>query len=189
MTNNTNEIKFNLDDLPFSTEGLTSETQTQLVTPSPENVSSNMVLVSVDENFRTFYNQETKKFTRKQVYHDFSSVIAETKKEKMALLQLTENATSMRNALNHEIKLGGVIIKPYSTLNEDTGELDFGATTTIFNADFTKAYVTSSKVFYSKIKECIEMFGAELFTPGDEVTIIISTYKGSSNDGITFTYA
>mgnify|MGYP001217430753 CR=1 FL=1 len=140
---------------------------------------SNLVVVSEDKDF-IVYQKPDGKFERKMKYHAFSSIITETREEKVALMKLRDKAEEMKNYIGKEILLEGVIISPYTSLDEETGDITHGATTTLITDNFTKAVVTSSKTVYFKIRELLEMFGEDLFNEGDQLTIRPITEKGQN---------
>ena len=141
---------------------------------------SNLVVVSEDKDF-IVYQKPDGTFERKMKYHEFSSIVTETRSEKIALLQLRDKAEEMKGFIGKELVLEGVIITPYTSLDEETGEISHGATTTIITDNFTKAIVTSSKTVYFKIKELIDLFGQDLFNEGDQLTIRPVTTKGQKH--------
>ena len=141
---------------------------------------SNLVVVSEDKDF-IVYQKPDGTFERKMKYHEFSSIVTETRSEKIALLQLRDKAEEMKGFIGKEILLEGVIITPYTSLDEETGEISHGATTTIITDNFTKAIVTSSKTVYFKIKELLDLFGQDLFNEGDQLTIRPVTTKGQKH--------
>ena len=141
---------------------------------------SNLVVVSEDKDF-IVYQKPDGTFERKMKYHEFSSIVTETRSEKIALLQLRDKAEEMKGFIGKEILLEGVIITPYTSLDEETGEISHGATTTIITDNFTKAVVTSSKTVYFKIKELLDLFGQDLFNEGDQLTIRPVTTKGQKH--------
>ena len=141
---------------------------------------SNLVVVSEDKDF-IVYQKPDGTFERKMKYHEFSSIVTETRSEKIALLQLRDKAVGMKGVIGKELLLEGVIITPYTSLDEETGEISHGATTTIITDNFTKAVVTSSKTVYFKIKELIDLFGHDLFNEGDQLTIRPITEKGQKH--------
>lgn len=141
---------------------------------------SNLVVVSEDKDF-IVYQKPDGTFERKMKYHEFSSIVTETRSEKIALLQLRDKAEEMKGFIGKELVLEGVIISPYTSLDEETGEISHGATTTIITDNFTKAIVTSSKTVYFKIKELIDLFGQDLFNEGDQLTIRPVTTKGQKH--------
>lgn len=151
-------------------------------------VLGNQKVVGEDENFITYQNEDGT-YSRKMKYHEFSSIKAESKEEKLNLVKLLDGAVEMKNAINKEIAVGGIIMQPYSQLDPETGNTLHGATTTIITPDFKKAYVTSSKTFYNKAREMIKLFGTDLFVAGEEVTIIPTKTKGQNYDVTTFVYA
>lgn len=141
---------------------------------------SNLVVVSEDKDF-IVYQKPDGTFERKMKYHEFSSIVTETRSEKIALLQLRDKAEEMKGFIGKELVLEGVIITPYTSLDEETGEISHGATTTIITDNFTKAIVTSSKTVYFKIKELLDLFGQDLFNEGDQLTIRPVTTKGQKH--------
>ena len=140
---------------------------------------SNLVVVSEDKDF-IVYQKPDGTFERKMKYHEFSSIVTETRSEKIALLQLRDKAEEMKGYIGKELVLEGVIITPYTSLDEETGEISHGTTTTIITDNFTKAIVTSSKTVYFKIKELLDLFGQDLFNEGDQLTIRPVTTKGQN---------
>ena len=141
---------------------------------------SNLVVVSEDKDF-IVYQKPDGTFERKMKYHEFTSIVTETRSEKIALLQLRDKAEEMKGFIGKELVLEGVIITPYTSLDEETGEISQGVTTTIITDNFTKAIVTSSKTVYFKIKELLDLFGQDLFNEGDQLTIRPVTAKGQKH--------
>lgn len=152
-------------------------------------ITSDEKMVREDENFVTYQNQVTGKFSRKMKYKDYSSIVAETREQKISLLQLKDNAIEMKKVIDKKIKVGAVIMEAYTQLDEDTGTITQGATTTIISDDYKKCYVTSSKSFYIKMQEAIKLFGSEMFNEGEELQIVPVKKKGTQFEYTTFEYA
>ena len=72
---------------------------------------SNLVVVSEDKDF-IVYQKPDGTFERKMKYHEFSSIVTETRSEKIALLQLRDKAEEMKGFIGKELVLEGVIITP-----------------------------------------------------------------------------
>lgn len=157
---------------------MTEKTNHELVVnENGEFVPNLPVIVAEDDTFITFKRPDGK-FERKLKYHEFSSVVAETRKQKLNLMKLLDNSEEMKNYIGKDIVLEGVIIRPYTSLDEETGGVEYGATTSIITDGFSKVITTSSKTVYVKIKELIDMFGQDLFLEGDLLTIVPIKEKG-----------
>lgn len=101
------------------------------------------------------------KFSRRQLYKEFSSVVATTHEQKIALFNLLNEegqATPMKDAIGTQISLRDVIIQPYDKVNEETGEMEYGVVTYLIGQD-DKAYVTSSKTVYNSLQNLTNAFG------------------------------
>lgn len=112
------------------------------------------------------------KFQRKAIYKEFSSVRPESRAQKIALLQLLESddiATPLNKAVGQKIEIADVIIRPYDSLNEETGELEYGVLTYMITPD-GEAFVTSSKSVYYTLQNVFTVFGLPHYE-GEEVVI------------------
>lgn len=153
-----------------------NEISTSVATPSDTGYPMS-VLVREDENYRVF-QQPDGKFVRKLKFKPLMTVKTESTEEKLNLLKLRETAIEMKNIIGQEIEIEGVIIEPFDRINEETGEEEHGATTTLITEGFSKLVVTSSSTVYMKIMEWYSLFGAEMFTEGSLLTVKPQRQKG-----------
>lgn len=128
---------------------------------------------------------EKGKFKRQLVgYSAFSSIVPETQEQKIAmfnLFQSEEQAVPMKDAIGSKILVTDVIMKPYESVDEDTGEIKGGVVTYIFDKD-GHVYVTSSKTVYFTLKQLFGAFGLPHYSEGEELTLEIFKKKGTNGD-------
>lgn len=134
------------------------------------------------------------KFERKAIYNDFSSVVAETKEEKIYMMNLLSGgedddngAIRMRNAIGVEIDIDDVIIQSYDKLDEDTGNLVYGALTYLFSKEqdengMRKVYVTSSKTVYHTLDRAFKIFGKPGTPEYTGLVVKVVSRKGQNHD-------
>ena len=120
------------------------------------------------------------KFERKAIYQAFMSVRAETRAQKIALLQLLESDTvakPLNDCVGNKITIADVIISPYDKVNEDTGEMEYGALTYMIDTN-GEAYVTSSKSVYYTMLNIFKVFGVPHWEEEEAVTVQVVKKKG-----------
>ena len=125
-----------------------------------ENTNEIQVQAEATNNYEIKQNAEGK-FERKAIYQAFMSVRAETRAQKIALLQLLESDTvakPLNDCVGNKITIADVIISPYDKVNEDTGEMEYGALTYMIDTN-GEAYVTSSKSVYYTMLNIFKVFG------------------------------
>lgn len=124
-------------------------------------IGTSLVVQSETDSY-VVYKDENGKFVRKAKFTDFSSIVAETREEKIWLLNLLEGAEDsghgMKDNFGKEIEVQDVILRKYDKINEDTGELEYGVLTYLLTPE-KEAYVTSSKNVYFSIIRIMELFG------------------------------
>lgn len=120
------------------------------------------------------------KFERKAIYSPFSSVRPETRAQKIALLQMLESdtvATPLNDCVGKKIEISDVIIRPYDSVNEDTGAMEYGVLTYMISPD-GEAFVTSSKSVYYTLQNVFSVFGAPHWEGEEVVTVQVVKKKG-----------
>ena len=143
MTNNTNEITNQTNHLAMS------EANTDFMKPD--------TFVKTQDKFG--------KYSRRLVYSALSTVpVPESREGLIALTNMLngsdENAVNQcRENIGVTFELENVIIKPYTSLNEETGEEEHGCVTYLFAKGDPKPYVTSSKSVYLTLKNFFAVFG------------------------------
>jgi hypothetical protein len=137
-------------------------------------------------NYEIIQNEDGK-FARKAKYEAFSSVKAETKKEKIALLNLLEgsdeNTNGLKEHVGKQIEVQNVIFRPYDKVNEDTGAMEYGVLTYLLTPDGVP-YVTSSKSAYFTMKRIFEVFGSPDQEDWENIVVKIVKKKGLQHEYI-----
>lgn len=147
-------------------------------------VAENHEIVTVREDNNYVVKKEDGKYIRKAKFKEFSSISAETRDEKIWLLNLIENDDETGNGLKDhvgkQIEVADIITRRYDKINEENGELEYGVLTYLITPDKV-AYVTSSKTVYFSIMRIMELFG----TPKDPewVNIKVKVGKEKSTNG------
>lgn len=148
-----------------------------------EVLESKLQVVGETEGFVKYYNPETKKYSRKAKFKDYSSVKAETKQEKIWLMNLIENDEETGNALSDhvkkEIEVADVITRRYDKVNEDTGELEYGVLTYLLTPE-KEAFVTSSKSVYFSVQRIFDLFGKPDEEGWENVKVKVGSEKGQN---------
>ena len=120
------------------------------------------------------------KFTRRAIYQAFSSVKAETKEQKIKLLNLLESddiAVPMNDSIGSQIEVQNVILSPYDSIDEETGEITSGVLTYLIDPKGV-AYVTSSKSVYFSVKRVFQVFGEAPYSGDDLVKVEVVKKQG-----------
>ena len=120
------------------------------------------------------------KYKRKAVYNSFTSVRPETREQKIAMMNLLDSddvALPMSAHIGAEIKIMDVILKPYDSVDEDTGEIASGVLTYLITPEGI-AYVTSSKSVYFTLQTAFSVFGEPHYNAGEEVIVQIVKKDG-----------
>lgn len=115
------------------------------------------------------------KFKRKAVYQPFSSIVPETREQKIAMMNLLNGGDESQTAplgdhLGKHIQIADVIFNPYDKINEDTGEQEFGVLSYLITHDGT-VYVTSSKTVYFSLKRLFQVFGEPHYSEEEAITV------------------
>lgn len=124
---------------------------------------------------------ERGKFKRRAVYQPYSSLKPETTEQKIALFNLMEGdseaALPMGEHNGAVLALSDVVIKPYNSVDEETGEIENGVLTYLFGNN-DEVYVTSSKSVYHSLKNMFSVFGFPHYSEGEELEIKIVKKQG-----------
>jgi hypothetical protein len=146
---------------------------------------SNEIMTSNNQGNYEILKNEEGKFVRKAKYEAFSSVVAATKKEKIALLNLLEgsdeNTNGLKDHVGKQIEVQNVIFRPYDKVNEDTGEMEYGVLTYLLTPDGIP-YVTSSKSVYFTVKRIFEVFGSPDLEGWENIIVKIVKKKGLQHE-------
>jgi hypothetical protein len=139
------------------------------------------VLVREDENYAVV-KDENGKYKRKAKFNSFSTFKAESRQDKVWLLNLYEategSGDGLKDHAGKQIQVADVITRQYDKINEETGELEYGVLTYLITAD-RQAYVTSSKSVYFSIVHIMEAFGE----PSKEEPYILKVVKKKAQNG------
>jgi hypothetical protein len=126
-----------------------------------EEMKNEVAAVAQSGNY-AITKDENGKFKRKAVYSHYSSVVPETKEQKVAMFNLLNGDDEQTAALGEHIgallQVANVIHNPYDSLNEDTGELEYGVLTYLFTPE-DQVFVTSSKSVYHTLQNVYKVWG------------------------------
>lgn len=143
--------------------------------------------VKETENY-VILKDENGKFSRKAKYESYSSIKAETREEKIWMMNLFEGNEDTGNGLKDhagkQIIVSDVITRPYDKVNEETGEIEYGVLTYLFTPEKI-AYVTSSKSVYFTIQNIFKLFGKPDEELWEDITIQVVKKKTQNGDQIT----
>lgn len=126
---------------------------------------------------------EDGKFVRKAKYEDYSSFSAETRQDKIWLLNIMEGDEETGNPLSEHIgkviEVQDIITRKYDKLNEDTGELEYGVLTYLITPE-KQAFVTSSKTVYFSVNRIMELFGRPDEEGWENIKLKVGSEKGAN---------
>lgn len=145
-------------------------------------MSNQLSTQTIKEEFQIIQGTDGK-FIRKAVYQPFSSVVAETREQKINLMNLLDSddvALPMGEQIGAELKIRDVIFNPYDKVDEETGEIEHGVLTYVITPE-NVAYVTSSKSVYFTLKKVFQVFGEPSFPEGEEIIVKIVKKKGQTH--------
>lgn len=128
---------------------------------------------------------ENGKYVRKAKYNNYSSFSAETKEDKIWLFNLLEGngegVYGMKECIGQEIEIKDVIMNSYDSVDEETGEIQYGVLTYILDPE-GNAYVTSSKSVYFTVKRIMELFGDPSNEDWENVKVKITSEKAQNGN-------
>lgn len=138
------------------------------------------VIIQSNDEFE-IVKDENGKYSRKAKYQFYSSIKAESREDKMWLMELLdgdeESGAGLKDHVGKQIEVQDVIFRPYDKVNEDTGQIEYGVLTYLITPDRT-AYATSSKSVYFKMKEIFQMFGSPDQDIWENIKIQVKSKKG-----------
>lgn len=144
------------------------------------------VIVKEDSRFVTVL--ENGKYVRKAKFSDYSSIVAESRADKIWLLNLMNGDENSGNGLKDhvgkEIEMANVIFRKYDKVNEDTGNTEYGVLTYIIDPK-KEVYVTSSKTVYFAVEEMLRLFGRPNEDGWENIILKVGKKKGTNGDIIT----
>lgn len=163
----------------MTTENKKVETQNEIVE------TENSVAIVVRENEDYVIQKEDGKFKRKAKFKDFSSIKADTREEKIWLLNLLEGDEESGNGLKDHvgkvIEVENVITRTYDRIDEDTGQQEYGVLTYLITPEKT-AFVTSSKTVYFTITRIMDLFGKPNTDNWENIKVKVGKEKGQNGD-------
>jgi uncharacterized protein YkvS len=125
------------------------------------------------------------KFKRKAKFKDFSSVVAETRADKIWLMNLLEGDEGSGNGLKDHvgqiIEVQDIITRRYDKINEETGDIEYGVLTYLIAPD-KQVFVTSSKTVYFTITRLLQNFGYPGTPEWENIKLKVNKQKGTNGD-------
>ena len=128
---------------------------------------------------------EKGKYIRKAKYEEYSSMTFETREDKIFLAQLfgqdNENdENSLKNNIGKEFELANVITRPYSSIDEDTGEEIHGVITYLFTPE-KEVFITSSKtVYFTLFENYFKLFGRPDYEEYENLKVKVTSRRGTN---------
>lgn len=162
---------------------------TNEITNVNQNVEAQLV-VRENDDFVVVKNAEGK-FQRKAKFNEYSSFVAETREDKIWLLNLYEGGegndslgSGLKEHVGQVFEVKDVITRRYDRINEETGELEYGILTYLITPD-KDVFVTSSKTVYFSIMRAFEAFGFPHEEGWQPLKVKVGKQKGQNGDIIT----
>jgi hypothetical protein len=158
---------------------MTTSNTTNQVANTQENANQ-IIAPTVQGSYQIVQDAITGKFSRQAIYSAYSSIVPETRAEKIAMMKLLEDddiAQPMKDYVGTQITVANVIHQPYDRVNDENGNIEYGVLTYLITEDDV-AYVTSSKSVYNKTKRFFLMFGQPAWTKEDDITVQVVLKKG-----------
>ena len=154
-------------------------------------------IVEVAENMVSVLQRETNdyvilkdgdgKFVRKAKYKDYSSFTAQSREDKIWLLNVLEASddagTGLKTLVGKTIEVEHIMLRSYDKVNEDTGEMEYGVLTYLINPE-KEVYVTSSKNVYFSITRILELFGTPDSPEWENIKLLVQKEKMQNGDMI-----
>ena len=125
------------------------------------------------------------KFIRQAKYNDYSSVVAETRADKLWLLNVMEgdedSGFGLKDNVGKEIEIQDVITRKYDRIDENTGETEYGVLTYLITPE-KEVYVTSSKTVYFSLTRIMDLFGKPHEENWENIKVQVGKEKGTNGD-------
>jgi hypothetical protein len=152
-----------------------------------QNQTNELAIVTVREDDNYVIIKTGDKYSRKAKYNDYSSIKAETREEKIWLMNLLdgdeETGNGLKEQVGKQIIVADVITRKYDKVNEDTGEMEYGVLTYLITPD-KQVFVTSSKSVYFSINKIMDVFGKPTDEIWENITVKVIKEKGTNGDMI-----
>jgi hypothetical protein len=162
---------------------MTTENKNELVENEQVNETAVSVIEREDENFVIV--KEEGKFVRKAKFHDYSSIKAETKEDKMWMLNLLEgdeeSGNGLKDHVGQQFEVADVITRKYDRINEKTGQQEYGVLTYLITPE-RQVFVTSSKTVYFSITRIMDLFGKPDSDEWENIIVRVGKTKGQNGD-------
>ena len=143
-------------------------------------------IVSENENYIVLVDADGK-HVRKAKYQPFSSVKAESREDKIWLMNLMDGAedsgTGLKDAVGKTIEVANVIFNPYDKINEIDGSTEYGVLTYLITPE-KEVYVTSAKAVYFTVKRIFDLFGTPLDSGWENIQLLVQKEKATNGDAI-----
>jgi hypothetical protein len=144
-----------------------------------------IVTIREDENYVIVKTGD--KYSRKAKYKDYSSIKAESRADKIWLMNLLDGDEDTGNGLKEQVGkqiiVADVITRKYDKVNEETGEMEYGVLTYLVTPD-KQVFVTSSKSVYFSINKIMDVFGKPTDEIWENITVKVIKEKGTNGDMI-----
>jgi hypothetical protein len=144
------------------------------------------VIVREDENYMVVI--EDGKHVRKAKFTDYSSIVAESRADKIWLMNVLEggeeNGNGLKSQVGNVIEVANVIFRKYDRINEVTGATEFGVLTYLIDPS-KEVFVTSSKTVYFSVKRMLDLFGKPTDENWENIKLQVGKKKGQNGDIIT----
>lgn len=126
-------------------------------------------------------------FVRKAKFADYSSVVAETRADKIWLMNVLDGDEESGNGLSKHvgkrIEIANVITRKYDKINPKTGVTEYGVLTYLITPDRV-AYATSSKTVYFSITRLMKTFGTPDSPEWENIIVQVTSKKSTNGDAI-----
>lgn len=172
----------------YNRMGITKMTETNQTTQNEIVTSENQNQVAVVQSENDKYvvvKEADGTFKRKAKFEEMSSVVAESRADKIWLLNLLEgdeeSGNGLKSHVGKQIEIANVITRKYDRIVPETGELEYGVLTYLITPDKV-AYATSSKSVYFSIMRMMDLFGRPNTPEWENITVKVSSTKGQNGD-------
>lgn len=150
-----------------------------------QEVQAELVTTVKETDDYQIVKDENGKFVRKAKFKNYSSFKAETRQDKIWLLNVMEGDEESGNGLKSHvgktIEVEHIITRTYDKINEETGEIEYGVLTYLITPE-REVYVTSSKTVYFSITRIMELFGRPDEEGWENIKVKIGKEKGQNGD-------
>jgi hypothetical protein len=166
---------------------MTNELQTNEIVEAQNQIAE--VVKSENEEYVVVQGADGK-YSRKAKFKDYSSIVAESRADKIWLMNLLEGDEGTGNGLKEHvgqiIEVQDVITRRYDKINEDTGAIEYGVLTYLIAPD-KQVFVTSSKTVYFSITRLFQNFGYPGTPEWENLRLKVGKQKGQNGDIIKVT--